>query len=63
MPFNKTYNVGGKPLHNAVIPSLRVILTNASCTHKLNYKQQQSDWSGIEQKLEKNRLLKSTIFC
>ena len=35
--LQRTHNVGGRPLHNAVIPSFRAILTNASFTN--NYTQ------------------------
>lgn len=31
-----THRVGGRPLHNAVIPSLRTIFTKASCTYDKN---------------------------
>ena len=43
---NRTHSVGGRPLHNAVIPSYRVILTNASFTNILsvNNEQMQHDW-------------------
>lgn len=31
-----TYRVGGRPLHNAAIPSPRTIFTKASCTYDKN---------------------------